>query len=366
MRHRGEEIGSGPVERLEVPDEAVFRLVQPGVIETTANVSSDRLERVDLGRSPWVPRAQAVGRDQPAELLASTERRGDMRHDAYAEQALANRARYQPAFLAANILEHQAAAVTKQPLEVLEHAAQPKVVQAGKDVVGKRPVLFVANRGANLPVFDKMHVSDVAVEALLDGSDSLADDLLGAQRRADTVSGLPGDSTEPGVLLRLTLLLTVRVGERVEQAGRLLDFGGARHRRAGGAVARGELPQGGDQRGQRIVRCVPCHMSYSMYPINRLAFRPPVKFTVDEPVAPLGVFQGRCSTRILMFLWVTERTDLFRADARAAPGRPSPASAAAPGAAGRRRPGRAGPGRSPRPTAARSGCPAGPKLRWMG
>src|ERR1039457_471255 len=123
MRHRGEEIGSGPVERLEVLDDAVFRLVQAGVMEPTANVGSDRLERVDLGRSPWAPGAQAVGRDEPAELLASTEWRGDVRHDAYAEQALANRAGYQPAFLAANILEHQAGAVTKQFLEVFEHAA---------------------------------------------------------------------------------------------------------------------------------------------------------------------------------------------------------------------------------------------------
>src|ERR1022692_4820294 len=121
MRHRGEEIGSGPVERLEVPDEAVFRLVQPGVIETTANVSSDRLERVDLGRSPWVPRAQAVGRDQPAELLASTERRGDMRHDAYADRPLANRPGYHPASLPGNSFKPRAPPFTKHPLELLGH-----------------------------------------------------------------------------------------------------------------------------------------------------------------------------------------------------------------------------------------------------
>src|ERR1019366_6685426 len=121
--HRGEEIGSGPVERLEVLYEAVSRLVQAGVMEPTANVGSDRLERVDLRRGPWAPRAQAGGRDEPAELLASTERRGDVRHDAYAEHALANRTGYQPAFLAANILEHQAGAVPEQPLEVLEQAA---------------------------------------------------------------------------------------------------------------------------------------------------------------------------------------------------------------------------------------------------
>jgi hypothetical protein len=186
------------------------------VIETTPEVSRDRLHGVHLRRRPRAVRCEPFRDEYAKQGGANTERCDDLGRDPQAAQGLPRPGRDLVSFLSLHVLDDDAALGMEQSAQFCHLV----IGQVRREVIRRARPGIVTDRRTDLVVLDQAQGHPVGTDGLLQRLPCFSQDVLFHQGFADTQSGLPCRGPQPVALclpgtqpVRLIRLRVDRVGD---------------------------------------------------------------------------------------------------------------------------------------------------------